>query len=228
MNPAGRITPHLVVDQVYNALFESIVSGTRRPGERLRIRDIAAELGVSATPVRQALTTLATNGLVETIPHRGAVVRKTTPDELLAAYDVRLLVEVAAARAGAARATDEHVALMREEFARMQTAIREQRVEDSLAMDEQILRTLYRASGNQVLLQHIESLWLTCKHYKLLGARRAVEVGTAERLWAYQEQLVEAADARDADSAARLSEQSLREASARVRAHIEEGLLDPQ
>src|SRR5699024_1934684 len=70
-------------DQVFEAMQASILNGDYRSGQRLRIRQLAAELGTSVMPVRESLARLEEVGLVETSPHRGAVVKTFTAEELL-------------------------------------------------------------------------------------------------------------------------------------------------
>src|SRR5699024_658863 len=73
-------------DQVFEAMQASILNGDYRSGQRLRIRQLAAELGTSVMPVRESLARLEEVGLVETRPHRGAVVKTFTAEELLQVY----------------------------------------------------------------------------------------------------------------------------------------------
>ena len=80
-------------DRVRSRLKSEIIAGDYRSGERLKIADIAARYGISPIPVREALRLLAGEGLVEMLPHRGAIVRKV--DDLYVAnmYDIRMALE---------------------------------------------------------------------------------------------------------------------------------------
>jgi len=99
-------------------------------------------------------------------------------------------------------------------LARMQKAVAERRVWDALDDDEDLLRTLYSAGGTPVLVNVIDSLWLQCRPYKVIGATEAVDHDDASR-WTPQPAILEAARARDVKEATRLTKQSL--ASARQR-----------
>lgn len=68
---------------------EEIVRGIYKPGERLRLEDIAAQYEVSTMPVREALRDLEAEGLVMLYPHKGAVVTEMSPEELADIYDIR-------------------------------------------------------------------------------------------------------------------------------------------
>src|SRR4051794_41593164 len=77
---------------------EAIVDGRLEPGRRLKEEELARELGISRTPVREALLMLQAEGIVDAIPNRGAVVRVHTPEDLDDLYQLRALLEGYAAR----------------------------------------------------------------------------------------------------------------------------------
>ncbi len=85
---------------------EAIIDGRLAPGQRLKEEELARELGISRTPVREALLILESEGLVESIPKRGATVRSYAVDDLDDLYQLRALLEGYAAR----RAADAHLA----------------------------------------------------------------------------------------------------------------------
>src|SRR5512147_1733036 len=82
-------------EDVFDALHEKIVSGKYKPGEWLRQDDIATQLGVSMTPVREALDLLVAAGLAERVPYRGVRVPQPSQEEIAESYAVRLLLEKA-------------------------------------------------------------------------------------------------------------------------------------
>jgi len=87
-----------LADSVHHALGEAITHGTIAPGTRLREVDVATRLGVSATPVREALRRLEREGLVTVTPHRGATVVTYTPAEIANLYEVHEVLESHAVR----------------------------------------------------------------------------------------------------------------------------------
>ena len=91
--------PNMLVDAVYRTLWTQIVEGDRQQGERLSDVDLAAELGVSRTPVRQALHQLQRTGLVQTSAKRGFHVTIFSEQDVRELYDMRAILEVAAVRA---------------------------------------------------------------------------------------------------------------------------------
>lgn len=82
---------------------QAIVDGRLEPGERLKEEELARELGISRTPVREALLILQAEGVVDATPNRGAVVRAHSADDLEDLYELRALLEGFAARRAATR-----------------------------------------------------------------------------------------------------------------------------
>ncbi len=207
----------LVADQVFDAIHQGIINGDLVAGARLRIRDLADQLGTSVMPVRDAIRRLEESGLVETIPYRGAVVRAFTAGELLNVYAVRRLLEIEAAKLGVVNLTESDVAVLRDHYESMTAALKLGDVAACLAYDEKFLSTIYLASGNPVLFESIERLWIQCRAYKLIGARRAVAGGNSQMLWEYQAKMLDAVQGRDVQRMAELTDQSILAAMERIR-----------
>ena len=89
---------------------EAIIDGRLPPGQRLKEEELARELGISRTPVREALLMLESEGLVESIPRRGATVRSYAVSDLDDVYQLRALLEGHAARRAAARISPDDIA----------------------------------------------------------------------------------------------------------------------
>lgn len=104
---------HSFADQVEDALRRQILSGLRRPGDRLNEVEIASEFGVSRGPVREAMQRLGRDGLVQIEPHKGSSVRSLEPEEITRLYEVRISLECTAARLAAARRTEDDIKRMR-------------------------------------------------------------------------------------------------------------------
>ncbi|WP_433803159.1 GntR family transcriptional regulator [Actinomycetospora sp. CA-084318] len=94
-------------ERAHLALREEILRGALPPGARLGEVELAERLGVSRTPVREALSRLAAEGLVEVLPHRGARVVSVSADDLDAIFDVRSALEPRATGRAASRVTAE-------------------------------------------------------------------------------------------------------------------------
>ncbi len=101
--------PHSVREAAYAHLRGSILAGVLPPGTRIFELSLAQELGISRTPVREALQRLSQEGLVELLPGRGARVRILSPEEVREVYDVRAMLEGEAAFLAAQNATLEEL-----------------------------------------------------------------------------------------------------------------------
>jgi DNA-binding GntR family transcriptional regulator len=217
-----RLEPTLLTDQVYAVLHEAIISGELPAGSRLRVRDLAAQVGTSVMPVREAIRRLEEAGLAERAPHKGAVVKGLTLEELVHVYGVRRLLEGEAARLGGERITAEDCDKMQAEYDLMVAAIDERRVIDLLDHDEALLTILYTASGNPVLVNMIRTLWGHCRAYKIVGAQGSLDTEGEDYLWRYQRDLVAAARKQDGAAALAVSDASLNNATQRIKALLAE------
>ncbi len=88
-------------EDIFDALLEKIISGQYKPGKWLRQEDIASQLDVSITPVREALDLLAAAGLAERVPYRGVRVPQPSHEEIAKSYAMRLSLEKVVSRAAA-------------------------------------------------------------------------------------------------------------------------------
>ncbi|HSP74486.1 MAG TPA: GntR family transcriptional regulator, partial [Gaiellaceae bacterium] len=111
-------------DAAADLIRQAIMDGRLRPGQRLTETGLAKDLGISRTPVREALRVLQTEGLVESTPYQGSTVRTYDVEDLDDMYQLRALLEGHAARRAAQRITRDGVEQLRESCARME-ALRE-------------------------------------------------------------------------------------------------------
>lgn len=114
---AGKQTassaPDSIVDRVYEALKGMAVSYSFKPGERVNEGDVAKLLGVSRTPLREALNRLNTEGFLRFVPGRGFYCRELDPNDILDLYQLRMAIEVAAVRLAIKRVTKEELDSLR-------------------------------------------------------------------------------------------------------------------
>lgn len=207
----------LVSDHAYRVLEQAIFSGELPSGSPLRVREMADLAGTSAMPVRDAIRRLEEAGLAVRTPHKGSVVRDFTIAELIDIYSVRTILEKEGARLGAMRVTAADVRAMWSTLKEMDAAVADARVSDALDADEELLRTLYTAGGNDALVREIETLWRQCRPYKVFGASVAIRNGD-QSLWDPQPKILAAAIDRDTDLAVQITEESLLAARRRLEA----------
>lgn len=89
----GRIAAQSLADRARELIRDAIFEGRIQPDERLTIERLAADFGISRTPVREALKALESDGIVRIHPHRGAIVQRFDKDEILDRYEIRAMLE---------------------------------------------------------------------------------------------------------------------------------------
>ncbi|WP_283133336.1 GntR family transcriptional regulator [Rhizohabitans arisaemae] len=161
-----------VGQMAYDIIRECIIAGMLAPGEHLRQEELAERIGVSRIPVRTALMQLEAEGLVSFHPHKGAVVRTLTVEQVREIYELRALLETYALRKSIARMTSARAARLRD----LGTALDAPHDTSSL-VDERVAfyRELYDIEENPVAVEIIEDLRNSVGRY-LLGLR--VDHGT--------------------------------------------------
>lgn len=147
-------------DKTYQTLHQWLTVGRFLPGERLKIRQVADELGVGIMPVRAALQRLSAEGALINIPNCGVVVPKLNRAQFDDILQTRLLLEGQASEQGAYRITDAGIARMALLTQQMAAAIAAQDAKAYLEANEEFHVTLYRASGSPLLMELIEAVWL--------------------------------------------------------------------
>jgi DNA-binding GntR family transcriptional regulator len=158
MSDSRRIEVKSVVDQVYIAVRERILTGELARGSRLRQEELAAELGVSRTPLREALRRLASEGLVDFNPNRGATVSRDDVANLWHAWAARVAIEPGAARLAAQAADPDAVAGLRALIGEQRAGV--DRGGDTYAANRDFHLALVAASGNPHLVRFAETLWV--------------------------------------------------------------------
>lgn len=140
------------VERVYASLRSGILDGTYPQGARLGEVELAEALGVSRTPVREALRRLGSEGLVETLPNKGARVRTWNGKELDDIFDLRALLEGHAAALAATAISEDTLTTMASLLARMEAATNGQPDYDLIAdLNGQFHTAVVTASGNALL-----------------------------------------------------------------------------
>ena len=148
-----------LVDSVYARLRDLILSNVFRAGQKLVDRDLAEQLGVSRTPVREALGRLAMMGLVEARSRRGYYVRQYTAKEMTDLYEFRKILEVNAARLAAQNAEPAHIREFEDILIRSEElAANPTNHARTVELDLEIHNLIARASGNDSLHQAIHNL----------------------------------------------------------------------
>jgi DNA-binding GntR family transcriptional regulator len=145
-------------DAVEDRIRQEILYGGLRPGDRLPLEDLAKRLGVSMTPVREAMLHLEADGLVIYEPHKGARVAGLSLDEIRVIYDMREALETLATRLAVSRLTDTELAHLEETDRQARAAYGRGDLAAVRQCNFDFHMTLYRASRGRTLAKMVETL----------------------------------------------------------------------
>jgi DNA-binding GntR family transcriptional regulator len=190
-------------EYVYQALRGAIMSGELAPGRRLVIDEIARRLEVSAIPIREALQSLQSEGLVVSSPHVGATVALVSEDEIHEVFAIMEGLETAAVREAAARLRDPQADELAGIVADMDVAVEEREYERWAEMNRKLHRTIGEVAGMPLLREmtdRVLSRWERLRRHYFQG----VLVPRVEQAQREHRELLAALVARDADASERI------------------------
>jgi DNA-binding GntR family transcriptional regulator len=210
--------PNTRTQVVANELRRLIQSGELPPGTRLRQADIAQRIGVSTTPVREALFVLAREGLVRQDAHRGAIVFSPSLDELDENYEIRLALEPLATRAAAEHITEAEIRTLEKLNDKMRSTSDSHRY---VKLNRLFHQTIYDAARRPTLAELIDRLRDAAAAY--LSLLEDVDDPTyAAQVQDEHERVVAALRAHQVEAAGQVMEEHLRSAEARIARRIAE------
>jgi DNA-binding GntR family transcriptional regulator len=152
----GLVTKSLLRDDAYRAIRDAIVDGTFAPGERLNDHDLVEWLGVSRTPVREALARLEQAGLVQTKPGRYTMVSPLDVRAIRNAHAVTAAMHELAVREALPNLSTHELELMSKANARFAVALRRNDADAATAADDDFHGVLVAASANDALREVLE------------------------------------------------------------------------
>ena len=189
-------------EQVTATLEEEILTGKLAAGAALTEQSLSTRLGVSRTPIRAALHTLAEEGLINLVPNRGAVVIGVTRDDLIDIYNIRMRLEGLASATAAKRIFPEDLERLRESVELAEFYIQKNDTEHLKELDTAFHSIIYRASGNRMLNKTLSELHRNITSYRKLSL---TVPGRLERSVGEHREILEAIEAGDAEMADRLT-----------------------
>lgn len=145
-------------DVVFQTLRQAILRGELKPGERLMEIHLAQRLGVSRTPIREAIRKLELEGLVTMIPRRGAEVAQITEKSMNDVLEVRRAMDALCAELACDRITEEELAQLREACDRFEQSVNTGDVKKIAQADVALHDIIVHATGNQRLIQLVNNL----------------------------------------------------------------------
>ena len=201
-------------DQVAGRMRDLVIEGRLEPGSRIDEARLLASLGVSRTPFREALRTLAAEGLVVIRPSRGAVVRKLSPADVHSMLEVLAHLEWLAARLACERASDEDVAALVALHVRMLELYERRDRLPYFKLNQEFHTRLVALSGNDTLVEVQGSIQARLKRIRFIGNNEPARWADAV---AEHEEMAAALAARDGEVLAEVMRRHLENTWARVR-----------
>ena len=156
-------------EQVTATLEEEILTGKLAGGTSLTEHSLSKRLGVSRTPIRAALHTLAEEGLISIVPNKGAVVMGVSRDDLVDIYNIRMRLEGLASATAAERISPEDLAALRESVELAEFYIQKNDTERLKTLDTEFHSIIYRASGSRMLNKTLSELHRNITSYRKMS-----------------------------------------------------------
>lgn len=206
-SPPPTLRPRSTAQNVYELLRSDIVLGVLRPLEAIREAELSERLGVSRTPVREALLRLANLGLVDIYPQSGTRVSPIRLEKVRAAQLIREAVEVEVVKRACASITDQQLAELKHLVEDQNVAAKRSDMRRLFELDEEFHRAIYAAAGLQAVADELEDVkvHLNRLRYVAVNWPRGADKITGEH-----DEILAALARRDANAAAAAMTQHLR------------------
>jgi GntR family transcriptional regulator, rspAB operon transcriptional repressor len=208
-----RIDVPKVSEHAYQIMREKIVSKEFSPGQRLNLETIERQLGISRTPLKEAMGRLAIEGLVEIMPRSGTYVTNPSTDDIAESFDVRRILEVYAVELVAARGGEEELQALRALVDEMEVLTaapdRDAIYPNYLSLDHQFHMQLASLSGNTRLLKTLDQENTHAQMARVRYRRSERELNIAQE---EHERIMTALEARDMEAAGKAMDAHLQRA----------------
>ena len=203
MRKTFDITQGSLTDKVFEVLEQQILNGTYAVGDQLVEQKISQELGVSRTPVREALRQLELDSLVTTIPNKGTFVIGISTDDIKDIYTIRIAIEGISAKWAAERITDEQVKELENVVELQEFYSSKNEILQIVQLDTKFHETIYEISGSRTLKNTLKSF-----HTHLKRARETSFFSAGRTRSAVEEhrEIFEAIASHDGEKAKKLTE----------------------
>jgi len=155
-------------DVIFNTLREAIIVGELKPGERLMEVQLAEKMGVSRTPVREAIRKLELEGLVEMLPRKGAHVADLSVKDIMNVLEVRATLDGLASSLSAVRITDEETKELKGVLAQFVNYVEKENLQGSIKKDVEFHDIIYRSSRNDKLIQISNNLREQIQRFRVI------------------------------------------------------------
>lgn len=194
---------------VFESLREAIIKGELEPGKRLMEIQLAQKMGVSRTPIREAIRQLELEGLVIMEPRRGAYVAGLSMEDVTNVLEIRGALEGLAASLAAQRATKEEVEELSHIVERFSAYAKESNIQGLIEQDVAFHDIIYKSTGNERLLQLISSLREQVQRFRVAYIS---QFDNASDLLKEHQQILQAIQDKDGEKARKIAEDHIKNA----------------
>lgn len=153
---------------IFNTLREAIIDGELKPGERLMEVKLAEKMGVSRTPVREAIRKLELEGLVEMLPRKGAHVAELSVKDIMDVLEVRASMDGLATELASERITDDEIKELKHILTQFVTYSEKDNLQGTIKKDVEFHDLIYRASRNERLIQIASNLREQVQRFRVI------------------------------------------------------------
>lgn len=155
-------------EQVYKRLKNNVLNGEWPPNTRLVEEKLAADMGTSRTPVREAIQKLEKEGLIQKLPRGGFAVGSVTSEEVEEVFGIRGILETYAAYLAASRATEQDIVAMEEIVRQEEDALGKKNAEEIVRLNTLFHDTLYKTARSEKLLKVVNELRDFIHRYRVI------------------------------------------------------------
>jgi len=208
-------------DRAYAALKQAIVDADiySHPGEvRIDERQLALSLGVSRTPIREAMTLLEQEGLLRTVPRKGIFIVRKTKRQIVEMIEMWAAIESMAARLATLNASDDEIAGLRKMFDDFRNSAPAEHINEYSDANIAFHQAIIRLSGSHLMGQTLENLFI---HVRAIRRLTISQADSASRSIVDHIRIIEALEKRDTELAERLVRQHSLDLAAYVEKHCD-------
>ncbi|MDF2523239.1 MAG: transcriptional regulator, GntR family [Clostridiales bacterium] len=200
-------------DVIFGTLREAIISGELRPGERLMEVQLSEKMGVSRTPVREAIRKLELEGLVDMIPRKGAHVAELSVKDIMDVLEVRASLDGLATSLSAQRITDEEINELKHVYSQFVNYVEKENLQGSIKKDVEFHDIIYHSSRNDKLIQISNNLREQIHRFRVIYLKGS---GSSRELIKEHWEIIEAITSRDVEAAQRVAQKHIRNQEATI------------
>ncbi|WP_026893570.1 GntR family transcriptional regulator [Clostridiisalibacter paucivorans] len=204
---------------VFQYLREAIIDGALKPGERLMEVQLGEKLGVSRTPVREAIRKLELEGLVVMEPRKGAYVADVSLNDLLNVLEIRSVLEGLAASLASKRITEQELAILKSKLYEFNESLARKNKKEIIEKDIELHDIIFKASRNKRLISLVDSLREQVHRFRIRYINR---FNSSNRLGEEHRDIIEAISQGDSEKAKEYAEKHIKSAQEFILQQVDE------